>query len=69
MDALLRWVEVDEAVDLRRDEGVLPAMLHADGLLHARHARAGKADADIGKRRLKVDCGGYSLVHAANVSV
>ena len=38
--ALLGRVEVDEAVDRRRDERLLVAVAHADGLLDAGHSRA-----------------------------
>ena len=41
--ALLRGVEIDEAVDLGRDQGVPAAVLHPHRLLHARHARRARA--------------------------
>jgi len=56
--ALLRRVEVDEALDVGGDESVAPAVLHAHGLLDAGDAGARKADADLGRRSLQVGPGG-----------
>ena len=44
VDALLRGVEVDEAVDLGRDERVSATVLHAHGLLNSGDARAGEPE-------------------------
>src|SRR3954451_570427 len=52
VDAFLGWIEIDEALDVGRDERVPPPMLHPDGLLHARHPGAGKADTDFWGRGL-----------------
>ena len=67
MDALSR-VEVDEAVDLGRDERGLAAVLHPDCLLDACYAGARQADPDPGRRGLEVECGRRSVAHAANVA-
>ena len=56
--ALLSRVEVDEAVDLGRDERVAAAVLHAHGLLHAGDPGAGEADANLGLGSLEIGSAG-----------
>ena len=68
MHAFLRRVEVDEAVDLGRDEGVPAAVLHPHCLLDARHAGAREPDPYLRRRRLQVWRGRYSLLHAPTVA-
>jgi signal transduction histidine kinase len=68
VDALLVGVEVDEAVDLGRDEDVLAPVLHPHRLLDPCYTRARETDADGGRRGLQVERGGYSLLHASNRS-
>ena len=58
MHALLGGVEVDEAVDLGRDERVAAAVLQAHGLLHAGDSGAGEADADLGLGSLEIGSAG-----------
>ena len=55
--ALLGRVEVDEAVDLGRDERVAAAVLHAHRLLHAGDPGAGEADANLGLGSLQIGSG------------
>ena len=52
--ALPSRVEVDEAVDLGRDERVAAAVLHAHGLLHPGHARPGEAELYVGEGSLQI---------------
>jgi hypothetical protein len=54
VDALLVWVQVDEAVDLGRDERVPATVLHAHGLPDARDTRAREPDPHLGRRCLQV---------------
>src|SRR6266542_2958494 len=52
--ALLLRIEIDRAVDLRGDQLLRAAPAEPDRLLHALHARAGQAEANLGARRLQV---------------
>ena len=56
VDALLPRVEVDRAVDRRRDELLAAAAPDADGLLDARHADAREAERHFRRRRLQIRC-------------
>ena len=66
--ALLGGIEVDEAVDLGRDERVAAAVLHAHGLLDTGHARAGEPELHVGDGRLEIRRRGYSPLHPAKRS-
>src|SRR5205085_5884966 len=54
VDALLRRVEVDRAVDRRGDQLLLRAAADAHRLLHPCHARPREAERDLGRRGLEV---------------
>jgi len=64
----LIWIEVDEAVDLGRDEDVLAAVLHPHRLLDSCYSRARETDTDVRRGCLQVGRGGYSLLHASTVA-
>ena len=65
--ALLSRVEIDEAVDLARDERLLP-VAHPHGLLDARHARAGEAETHLRRRGLEVLVESSVWVHPATLA-
>ena len=54
VDALLHRVEVDGAVDLGRDEHLVPAVPHPHRLLDAGDARARERDPNLGRRSLEI---------------
>src|SRR5439155_20640561 len=56
VDALLLRVEIDRAVDRRRDELLAAAAPDKDGLLDARHTDAREAERDFRRSRLQVRC-------------
>ena len=56
VDALLPRVEVDRAVDRRRDELLAAAAPDPDGLLDARHADAREAERDLRRGSLQIRC-------------
>jgi hypothetical protein len=56
VDALLRGVEIDGAVDLRRDQLLGAAVADPDRLLDAAHARTREPEWHLGGRCLQVVC-------------
>jgi hypothetical protein len=52
--ALLGRIEIDEAVDLRRDEGISASVLHAYRFLDAGDARTRETDPHVRRRGLEI---------------
>ena len=68
VNALLGGVEVDVAVDLRRDQGVPAAVAHSHRPLDAGHTGPREPDPDIPAWTPGVELLRQSLAHAANVA-
>jgi hypothetical protein len=54
VDALLRRVEIDRALDVGGDEPFQLAPAKPNRFAEAAHARPGEADANLGRGRLEV---------------
>ena len=54
VDALLRGIEIDRALDLRGDLLLAPAVADPDRLARADHSGTGQAEPDLGERGLQV---------------